>query len=82
MLLIRTKRKELAIELGEYLLTSFRLIFLKEDLFTKAWYIFEENKMSFTDLSSVTLTELLPIKQIATFDKAFRRFEHLAVVDT
>lgn len=76
LVLTRTKRLELAISVGEYVLNSPRINKLRvsEDVFNTAWEkfkSFEENPMSFTDCTSLALMEERGIKRIASFDSGF-----------
>jgi predicted nucleic acid-binding protein len=74
--LVRTKKHDLAIDLGTYIITSPRItkICLDEESFEKAWKKFKTLKdkpLSFTDCSSIALIELKGIKQIMSFDSGF-----------
>jgi len=73
---VRTKRKELAIELGKYIIDSPRIskIMVTEDAFNRTWEKFIEFKdkpLSFTDCNSLALMEARGIKQILSFDHGF-----------
>ncbi len=74
--LARTKRLELAIDVGEYVLSSPRIKKLRvsEDVFNAAWERFKslkERPMSFTDCTSLALMEKSGIGRIASFDSGF-----------
>jgi len=74
--LTRTKRLELAIDIGEFILSSPRIIKLRvsEDAFNAAWELFKSLKerfLSFTDCTSLALMEKNGIKRIASFDSGF-----------
>jgi len=73
--LARTKRLELAIDVGEYILSSPRIKKLRvsEDVFDAAWGKFKSLRkpMSFTDCTSLALVEKGGIGRIASFDSSF-----------
>lgn len=74
--LARTKRLGLAIDVGEYILSSPRIEKLRvtEDVFNAAWEKFrslERRPMSFTDCTSLVLVEKSRIGKIASFDSGF-----------
>jgi len=75
LMLRRTKRIELAINIGEYVLRSPRIRKLRvsEDVFDAAWEKFKSlgKPMSFTDCTSLALVEKGGIKSIASFDSGF-----------
>jgi predicted nucleic acid-binding protein len=74
--LVRTKKHELAVDLGEYIIESPRISKLRvdEECFEKAWQKFKSLKdkpLSFTDCASLALIEKNGIKQIMSFDRGF-----------
>lgn len=74
--LARTKRLKLAIDIGEYILSSPRIkkLWVSEEVFDAAWERFkslEERPMSFTDCTSLALMEKGGIRNIASFDSGF-----------
>jgi predicted nucleic acid-binding protein len=74
--LVRTKRHELAVDLGKYIIESPRItkVWVGEDSFSKAWIKFgvlKDKPLSFTDCTSITLIEKSGIKQIMSFDCGF-----------
>jgi len=75
LMLRRTKRIELAINVGEYVLRSPRIRKLRvsEDVFNAAWEKFKSLRkpMSFTDCTSLALVEKGGIGRIASFDSGF-----------
>lgn len=76
LMLRRTKRLELAIDIGEFILNSPRIIKLRvsEEIFDAAWRRFKslkERPMSFTDCTSLALMEQSGIRKIASFDSGF-----------
>jgi predicted nucleic acid-binding protein len=76
VLLVRTKQHSAAVELGKYLMESPRIIKLTvgSDVFLDAWARFQSLKdkfLSFTDCTSLALTEKYRIKQVMSFDRGF-----------
>jgi predicted nucleic acid-binding protein len=74
--LVRLKRSDFAINLGNYLLKSrkIKIISLTDDDFKESWESFQkykEKRLSFTDNSILTQCRRLNCKFLATFDKHF-----------
>ena len=74
--LVRTRRHDLAVDIGKYIIESPRIIklWVTEDCFDAAWVTFKRLKdrpMSFTDCVSLALTKKNNIKQIISFDSGF-----------
>ena len=74
--LARTKRLEMAIDVGEYILSSPRIKKLRvsDEAFDAAWGRFKtfgRRPMSFTDCTSLALIERSGIGKIASFDSSF-----------
>ncbi|MGA3059765.1 MAG: type II toxin-antitoxin system VapC family toxin [Candidatus Bathyarchaeia archaeon] len=74
--LVRTKKHDIAVDLGTYIIESPRIIKLviDQDTFKAAWTKFkayEDKGLSFTDCTSIALTEKHGIKQIMSFDCEF-----------
>ena len=74
--LIRTKRHDLALDLGRYIIESPRItrLWVSEDSFNVAWEKFKafaDRPMSFTDCASLALMEKNRIKQMMSFDSGF-----------
>jgi predicted nucleic acid-binding protein len=74
--LVRTKKPEIAIDLGSYIINSPRITKLRidEDSFDKAWkkfQTFKDSPLSFTDCTSIALMEIRGIKHIMSFDSGF-----------
>jgi len=74
--LARTKKLKLAIDVGEYILSSPRIkkLWVTEEVFDAAWERFKslgERPMSFTDCTSLVLMEKHGIGRIASFDSGF-----------
>ena len=74
--LMRTKRHDLAIDLGTYIIESPRItrLWMVEDSFEMAWEkfkAFSDKPLSFTDCASLALMEKNHIKQIMSFDSGF-----------
>jgi predicted nucleic acid-binding protein len=75
MLLVRT-RHEIAVELGKYLIESPRVTkqFVNEEVFMAAWAKFKnlkDNRLSFTDCTSLAIAEKHGISRIMSFDSGF-----------
>jgi len=74
--LARTRNHTLAVDLGTYIIESPRIIKLtvNQETFQIAWTKFKTLKdkgLSFTDCTSIALTEKSGIKQIMSFDCGF-----------
>ena len=74
--LARTRKLELAIDVGEYILRSPRIrkLWVSEEIFESAWRKFKSHRrgqMSFTDFTSLVLMEENGIKDIMSFDSGF-----------
>ena len=74
--LVRTRRHDLAVDIGKYIIESPRITKLQvtEDTFNTAWETFKtlkDHPMSFTDCASMTLIKKNNIKQIMSFDSGF-----------
>lgn len=76
LMLMRTKRHELATDIGEYVLDSprIRILSVSGEIFDFAWQkfkSFEENPISFTDCTTLALMEERRIDNLASFDSGF-----------
>ncbi len=74
--LVRTKRYEIAIDIGKFILSSGRLkiLFVDRIVFSDAWRIFvkySSRRLSFTDATSIALIKRYNIDYIMSFDKHF-----------
>ena len=74
--LVRTKKRDIATDLGNFIITSPRItkLWVGEDAFQLAWKTFKalkDKSLSFTDCSSLALIETRKIKQIMSFDSGF-----------
>lgn len=74
--LVRTRKHNIAVELGKYVIESQRVtkLTVDQDIFNMAWTKFnglEDKGLSFTDCTSLALTEKHAIKQIMSFDCGF-----------
>lgn len=74
--LVRTRRHDLAVDIGKYIIESPRIIKLwtTKEIFEKAWEKFQtyrDRPMSFTDCVSLAHIEKSNIKQIISFDSGF-----------
>ena len=74
--LARTKRHDIAVDLGSFIIDSpsFSKLIVESEVFNVAWKKFKNLKhkgLSFTDCTSLALTESHGIKQIMSFDCGF-----------
>jgi len=74
--LVRTRRHDLAVDLGKYIIESPRIakLWTTEDTFDVAWkkfQTFKDKPLSFSDCVSLALMEKKRIKQIISFDSGF-----------
>ena len=74
--LVRTRRHDLAVDIGKYIIESPRIfkLWITKDIFDKAWEkfkILEDRPMSFSDCVSLAHIEKNGIKQIISFDSGF-----------
>lgn len=74
--LIRTKRHDLAIDVGKYIIESPRItkLWTTKDSFELAWEKFKtflDKPLSFTDCVSLSLMETNRLKQMVSFDSGF-----------
>jgi len=74
--LARTRRHDIAVDVGSYIMDSprFEKIAIDNEIFNEAWIkfkTFKDKGLSFTDCTSLALTQKLEIKQIISFDCGF-----------
>ena len=74
--LVRTKKHDLAQDLGRFIIESPRItkLWVGEDSFELAWKkfsVFKDKPLSFTDCTSLAIIEAKGIKQIMSFDGGF-----------
>jgi len=74
--LVRTRRHDLAVDLGKYIIESPRItkLWTTKDTFDAAWEKFKSFKdrpLTFSDCVSLTLMEKYRIKQLISFDSGF-----------
>lgn len=74
--LVRTRRHDLAIDIGKYIIESPRItkFWTTKDTFDTAWQkfkTFKDQPLSFTDCVTLALIEKNHIKQIISFDSGF-----------
>ena len=81
---LRKLDKKSAAELGLFILNSeIRIGAVGTLVFTPAWDLFvKNNRLSFTDCTSIVFMNLLKINKIATFDKAFKTIKQIEVIDS
>jgi len=76
IVMVRTKQRDLAVELGKHLIESTRItrLTVDSDAFRDAWTKFQSLKdksLSFTDCTTLALAERHQIKQLMSFDHGF-----------
>lgn len=74
--LVRTGRPEIAIDIGEFILSSrrLRMLYVDRTILMDAWRIFRNyagRGVSFTDATSIALMKRYNIDYIMSFDKHF-----------
>jgi len=74
--LVRTRRHDLAVDIGKYIIESPRItkLWTAKDAFDVSWQkfkTFKDKPLSFTDCASLALMEKNHIKQIMSFDSGF-----------
>lgn len=74
--LVRTGKPEIAIDVGNFILSSrkLRIVYVDKVIFEEAWKIFtkySEKKLSFTDATSIAIMKIYNIDFIMSFDKHF-----------
>jgi predicted nucleic acid-binding protein len=74
--LVRTRRHDLAVDIGKYIIESPRItkLWIAKDTFDVSWQkfkTFKDKPLSFTDCASLALMEKNHIKQIMSFDSGF-----------
>lgn len=74
--LVRTRRHDLAVDIGKYIIESPRItkLWTAKDTFDVSWQkfkTFKDKPLSFTDCASLALMEKNHIKQIMSFDSGF-----------
>ena len=79
---VRTKNHKKSVELGEFIFGSeIDLIRIDEQTFQKAWEIFKESKLSFTDCSSLALMRSYGINKLMTFDNELKKTAMAHVIE-
>jgi len=74
--LVRTRRHDLAVDIGKYIIETPRItkLWTTKDTFDTAWQkfkTFKDKPLSFSDCTSLALMEKNRIKQIMSFDSGF-----------
>lgn len=79
---MRTKSKDIAINLGERLLFSeINLLIVTREIVDKTWELYRKEKNpSFTDCSTAAVMKENGIDKIITFDKGFNKFKGMKVI--
>jgi len=73
---MRTKKHAIAVEIGKYIIESARVtkLAVDQETFNASWkkfQILDDKGISFTDCTSLTLSEKHGIKQLMSFDNGF-----------
>jgi len=79
--LVRTRRHDLAVDIGKYIIESPRItkLWTTKDTFDTAWQkfkTFKDKPLSFSDCVSLALMEKNRIKQIISLDSGFDGLTH------
>jgi predicted nucleic acid-binding protein len=79
--LVRTRRHDLAVDIGKHIIESPRItkLWTTKDTFETAWQkfkTFKDKPLSFSDCTSLALMEKNRIKQIMSFDSGFDGLTH------
>jgi len=74
--LVRTRRHDLAVDIGKYIIESPRItkLWTAKDTFDVSWQkfkTFKDKPLSFTDCTSLALMEKNRVNQIMSFDSGF-----------
>jgi len=74
--LVRTRRPEIAIDIGNFIISSrkLRVLYVDRTVFMSAWKIFNEyasRGLSFTDATSIAFMRKYEIDYIMSFDRHF-----------
>lgn len=84
IMLHKTKNLSLAQDLGTILKSAVNIIKVDEKIFESSWNIFKDQKgthFSFTDCTILALMKEKGIKDIATFDKEFKKIKEINVIE-
>ena len=82
--LIKLKNKQKVVSIGSDILKgNIKVLKINNEIFIKAWDLFKNYflKMSFTDFTNLAILDLLKIRNIATFDKDFKKIKDIKVID-
>lgn len=81
---LRKCGKERAITLGEHLLKTMLILNVDDHLLQESWKLFQSTtalNLSLVDCTSIVIIQLTNNRQIATFDKEFKKIEGINVLD-
>ncbi len=75
--LVRTKRIDLAIDVGNYILSSprIKMVFVDQSIFMEAWEVIQKygsRQFSFTDATTIAIMQRYGIIYLMTFDNRFK----------
>ena len=79
----RKKGKEKALKLGNKILNTIFMINIDINEIRTAWDFFNKNQLTFNlvDCTNISIMNKLEIKNIATFDKEFKKVKKIKVID-
>ena len=72
-----------AVEIGNVLLRTSKIIEVEKINFDKAWYLFRKQKTTnfgFTDCTTISVMQENNIKNIATFDGDFKKIKGINII--
>lgn len=83
VILIRLKNLSKTISIGELIRKSTEMLEIEKDNFEEAWSLLKRQKkpaFSFTDCTTINIMERKNVKNIATFDKDFKKIKGLNII--
>ncbi|WP_456478924.1 type II toxin-antitoxin system VapC family toxin [Geoglobus ahangari] len=60
---------------------NIEILKVNDAAFAEAWEIFRRPKMSFTDCTIAAAVKIFQIDVLATFDRGFKKFEWINILD-
>lgn len=79
----RTKKLEKAVDLGQKLLAGTKIVDIDNFLFNTSWDIFKSQKsseFSFTDCTTISAMIKARIRNLASFDREFKKIRKINVI--
>ena len=80
----KTKNLDKAVLVGQALMNVAEILKVEEETLEKSWKIFmeqKETKFSFTDCTILALMKENGIKNLATFDKDFKKIKEINIIE-